>query len=278
MNLISWVVNKEENLSVDFTFLKGSAFLSWESYLYCEEDEAWLERMRSSLTPQMASLCKVKINVIPATTDVPLLEFGSVLIDKATGKITIPRPRDIDGLPGRQGGGGSSSSGSSHSATSFILALGPKSIMEGPKDITHRSVAGSLRRLESTLDTIFNLKGYTSVCVYNGTRRLAVPVLSECTRELLRSRTLGQPDSRRHTILRRYDPEPDLRQDKYREAFIHLGAMGGTGMFLCDLPSCRRMGKLVCKTCGGSWACSEKHQAESAGEHEEWCKTHRIRI
>lgn len=275
MNLVSWVTDKQENVTVDFTTLKGNAFSSWEINPYAEEDEAWLGRVKSNVIPQIASMCNIVVNITPEE-DVPCLELAAVVVEKGTGKITIPTPKDTTELAGKKGG----SSSKRNVELSFTLSLGPKGIMDGPKDSTHRSVAGSLRRLESTLDTTFNEKGYTAMCVYNGTRRLAVPMLSECARELLRSQALNQPDSRRLAILRRYDPNPTTRFEKYNEVFIYLNVMNvvGNGLYLCDLASCRKMGKMVCRSCAGSWACSEKHQMEYADDHEEWCKTHRIRI
>lgn len=80
-------------------------------------------------------------------------------------------------------------------------------------------------------------------------------------------------------IMRRYDPEPSTRYDRYKEVFIYMTATTMVSKKgLCDVEDCRKLAKVVCKTCGGSWACSERHQKEYADDHEEWCKSHKIRI
>ncbi|KAG8861225.1 hypothetical protein FRB96_003175 [Tulasnella sp. 330] len=277
VGLSVWVANKEEGAQLNLTILKGNAYAPWETNPYAAEDDAWLDRITSSVIPQLETISKTHITV--TLSDETTLQMACVLVDKSTGKITIPRPKDPNELADGSGGGRGGSS-SKVVEQSYNLCLGAKFTADGAKESSARSVSSSLRRLESTLDRTFSLKGYTASLSYNVSKRLPVPPLSDCAREILRSQYLNQPVSRRLAIMRRYDPEPSAKFDRYNEVLIYLNVMNmiASGVFLCDVNACRKMAKVVCETCGGSWACSERHQKEYADEHEEWCKAHRIRI
>ncbi|KAG9008575.1 hypothetical protein FRB93_006494 [Tulasnella sp. JGI-2019a] len=278
VGLSMWAVNKEEGGRIDLTILKGNAYAPWETNPYAVEDNAWLDRVTSAVIPQLETISKTNITITPISSGT-VLEMACVPVDKSTGKISIPRPKDPSELAGASGGGGSSSK-NHKTEQSYNLCLGANFSADGAAESSTRSVTSSLRRLESTLGRTFSLKGYTAALVFNVTKRLPVPPLSECAREILRSQYLNQPVSRRLAIMRRYDPEPSTQYERYNEVFIYLNVMGtvANGIFLCDVRGCRKMAKVVCKSCGGSWACSEKHQEEYVDEHEDWCKTHRIRI
>jgi hypothetical protein len=179
-----------------------------------EDDLAWasqtVERIK---TPSCTTL------IYPNS-----LEYGLVLVEKSTGKITLPiRPR-AGPYP-------------------TVLQLECFSSSPTPAAMTKREVADAFYRIQST--TSFISSNFTRVpCfeVYDGARRLPIPPSSDDMREIFRIATM-HPNFPLFEPIQRSDSDIAKRQLRTKEMIDYVASLPPllriVGAF-CEVAECRQ--------------------------------------
>ncbi|KAJ7274955.1 hypothetical protein C8J57DRAFT_1313215 [Mycena rebaudengoi] len=185
--------------------------------------------------------------------------YGLVLVEKSTGKITLPiRPR-AGPYP-------------------TVLQLQYFSSSPTPAAMTKREVVDAFYRIQST--TLFISSNFTRVpCfeVYDGARRLPIPPSSDDMREIFRIATM-------------HPNYPDLEPIQYSDFDIVKrllcteeisGYVKGLSPLLrdvgafCEVAECRQFTMKRCPKCKGAYYCGDEHQNADWEHHKGWCKSHR---
>ena len=217
-----------------------------------DDDTTWVNQFINDLRAH------AKKFALPLTITCPTrcLEQGCVLVDKVTGKITIPVPAN-DFEPYR------------------YLHVGlPESVSQA--QLSQLRTRDMFYRIISTAHAIamqqFGLR-FTYPCFpqYDGTSPMPLPRIPDFARTILQQYVLYGPIQPDTAI-----PVTDKMSVKISEElrnYINGYPLREQGMF-CEI--CRKQTKSTCNNCRTAWYCCREHQTSDWKDHRIWCKMHRV--
>ncbi|KAJ7274963.1 hypothetical protein C8J57DRAFT_1714684 [Mycena rebaudengoi] len=215
-----------------------------------EEDLAWASQMVDRIkTPSCTTL------IYPNS-----LEYGLVLVEKSTGKITLPiRPRAHHDGP--------------NPAMLWCFSAAPT-----PATFTKTELVDAFYRIQSTTSFVSsNFERTPSFEVFDGARRLPIPPSSDDTREIFRIATM-HPRFPLFKPIQQSDLDIAMRVLRSGEAFRYATSLPllleDVGAF-CEVAECRQFTATKCAKCEGAYYCGAEHQRADWKSHKDWCESHR---
>ncbi|KAL0577257.1 hypothetical protein V5O48_004745 [Marasmius crinis-equi] len=185
--------------------------------------------------------------------DPRILHSCAIAIEKETGRVTLfDMDRSLSGC----------------SIARF--ANSAKDVRETPSQVVLRNLfVGNFWYVQNQ---VFDLH-----LEYDVDRTLHGIPLPDQARELIRSIQLGEPESARVEMLKRFG-HPDWISGKVGGPLAaitkeQLNLVNATGM-PCEI--CHKPGTSKCSRCRGGWYCGETHQREDWKAHKAWCKAHAL--
>jgi hypothetical protein len=195
---------------------------------------------------------------LPLTVTRPArcLEHGCVLVDKQTGKITIPIPTNgfstdkhpYIGLP------------ESMTETQFLQVKA--------KDKFYRII--STAHAISMQQFGFRL-AYPCFLQYDGASPTPLPRMPDFARTLLQQYVLNGPLP--SDLVVPVSEKLNVNISEELRGYINQYPLREQGLF-CEV--CRKPAKKNCNTCRTAWYCCRDHQTSDWKDHRAWCKSHRV--
>ncbi|KAJ8078565.1 hypothetical protein PM082_012848 [Marasmius tenuissimus] len=212
--------------------------------------DGWISDFRE-LCSDIEKSQSLKINVVD---DPRILHTSAIAVEKGSGRLTL--------FDMGNSFGGHTIGAISESATSFRDT--------SPQVLTRNLFVGNFWYVQQqTFDIHLQ---------YDVDRTLPGIPLPDQAREIIRSVQLGEPESFRVDMLRKFG-HPDWIS----------GAGGGTtiaalsrkllddlGRFGMPCETCLKPGTSKCSRCRGAWYCGAAHQGEDWKAHKSWCKGHTL--
>ena len=103
--------------------------------------------------------------------------------------------------------------------------------------------------------------------------------LTGITRELLRSKFLGEPEEKQCALLRAAGIQDFISNSPSENLSIGNNLNRIWERYNLIKPPCERCGEIgasKCASCRGAWYCSKLHQTEHWKTHKAWCKDHKL--
>lgn len=181
-----------------------------------------------------------------------LLRSGSVLVDKASGKVTH--------LELAAGLGGSASL-----QIENPQFAGQYSVYQEQQDLFVGSLYNCRRTPEPMpLRLQFDIKAY----------RLPHPLTDEA-RLLIRSKRVDESPEAQSAIVRRFGYAEDwITMSGQNSGFAILNSLFTTAAVCRPCELCPEEGSKTCSACRGAWYCGDAHQRQDWKAHKVWCRDH----
>ncbi|PFH50916.1 hypothetical protein AMATHDRAFT_3543 [Amanita thiersii Skay4041] len=257
---LNYVTNGASSIAVEMIILKGGIHSNRKKHELTaslartvDEDIAWVDEFVRNVRVHAKKLS------VPLSVSRPArcLELGSILVDKSTGKITIPMPTE--------------EFASCHPRLYVKLSdqMSRGQIAQlGARDSFYRIIstayAGSMHQLGFRF-------AYPCYLDFDGTNPLPLPNMPDFARALIQQCALNgtlKPDvSVTVTDNASMSPSKELRDQ------INSYPLREQGMF-CEV--CRNATKSTCRNCRAAWYCCREHQMSDWQRHRMWCKSHRV--
>ncbi|KAJ7921483.1 hypothetical protein B0H13DRAFT_1984893 [Mycena leptocephala] len=252
---IRYVAGEDPRSHVDIVVFQGQQYgdpRPGVSPEILQEDLTWVSQTLDRIRTKTTS-CNASVHPKP-------LGYGVVLVEKSSGKVTLPTRPAYNPEPVPQ----------------FLYCVSsPPTLTTVAKSI----VVDKFYRIQSTASYIAS--EYRSIpCfeVYDGTQRLAIPPSSDHTREIFRIVTI-------HPNFPSFEPIQQSDLDDISKRVMPTNEMVIYATDLpkliqrvgapCEVTGCRKFTTHRCSRCKGAYFCSRSHQEEHWVKHKVWCKSRR---
>ncbi|KIL68857.1 hypothetical protein M378DRAFT_157996 [Amanita muscaria Koide BX008] len=217
-----------------------------------EDDLAWLDQFIHDVRARARKLSLSLTITRPSRC----IEHGCMLVNKKTGKITIPVPT------------------SGFEPTRFLYAGLPEPMSESR--FLQIGAQDQFYRISSTSHAIalqqygFSF-AYPCYLEYDGTDNVLLPRMSDFTRTIFQYFVLYGPIPSSVPIP--VSEKLSVTISEELRGYINDFPLREQGLF-CEI--CQQPAKSTCNSCRTAWYCCRDHQTSDWRNHRVWCKSHHV--